>query len=98
MESNNPNLGDDVRVEELAPEPEHTTAETQGTPELTVENTEIQAERLEENVVDEETPAPFDEVNAEPDVEEEAPAAFDEVIAEQARRRRSPSGVRRSRC
>ncbi len=83
MESNNPNLGDDVRVEELAPEPEHTTAETQDTPELTVENTEIQAERLEENVVDEETPAPFDEVNAEPDVYEESPGAFDEVIAEQ---------------
>ena len=32
MESNNPNLGDDVRVEELAPEPEHTTAEAQDTP------------------------------------------------------------------
>ena len=44
MESNNPNLGEDVRVEELASETEHTTAEVQEAPELPVVMTEYQAE------------------------------------------------------
>jgi small subunit ribosomal protein S1 len=87
MESNNPNLGDDVRVEELAPETEHTTAETQDTPELTVENT--QAELLEEAVVDDEAPAASDEGDAEEEIEvetvdEETAAVFDAVSADEA--------------
>jgi small subunit ribosomal protein S1 len=86
MESNNPNLGDDVRVEELAPEPEHTTAETQDTPELTVEKT--QAELLDEAVVDDEVPAASEVVDAEEDVEydavdEETAVVFDAVDAEE---------------
>jgi small subunit ribosomal protein S1 len=78
MESNNPNLGDDVRVEELASEPEHTTAEAQDTPEQAVEIT--QAELLQEDVVAEEAPAPLDEVAAEDVVE----AVTDEVTDDEA--------------
>ncbi len=50
MESNNPNLGEDVRVEELASETEHTTAEVQEAPELPVEVPEAQAVELPEAV------------------------------------------------
>jgi small subunit ribosomal protein S1 len=44
MESNTPNLGDDVRVDELASETEHTTAEAQEAPELLAEPMAFEAE------------------------------------------------------